>query len=79
MKIRFSENELNFLKSTLFKEKINLDLTLIKEEMTNISDDFADEIRDWALEKQQVVGFDENYELTKEGKILENIIDKLCN
>lgn len=79
MKIRFSENELNFLKSTLFKEKINFDLTVIKEEMINMSDDFADEIRDWALKKQQIIGFDENYELTKEGKILENIIDKLCN
>ncbi len=36
-----------------------------------------DELRDWASNKLQVVGFDMNYSLTEEGKILESLIDKL--
>ena len=40
-----------------------------------ISEEKADEIRDWAGEKQQQVGFDINYELNKEGKLLDELID----
>lgn len=35
----------------------------------------AEEIREWALDKQPLIGFDEKYELTKEGVLLEKIID----
>lgn len=79
MKIKFSKNELIFLKDTFFKEKIHFYVTIIEGETINIENSFADEVRDWALEEQQKIGFDENYELTKEGKILENIINKLYN
>jgi len=40
-----------------------------------IDDDTADQIRDCVGEELQRVGFDENYELTPEGIILENLID----
>ncbi len=40
-----------------------------------ISEEQADEIRDLCGEQLQVVGFDEKYELTSEGKILESLID----
>lgn len=35
----------------------------------------ADEIRDWASDELQRKGFDINYELTPEGKMLEELID----
>jgi hypothetical protein len=41
-----------------------------------ISEDQADEIRDLCGEELQLVGFDEKYDLTSEGKILESLIDK---
>lgn len=42
----------------------------------NISEDQADEIRDLCGEQLQLIGFDENYGLTPEGKILEDLVDK---
>ncbi|AMA49765.1 hypothetical protein [Flavobacterium covae] len=79
MKVKFSKDELNLLKNNFFKDKTNYDFAVKESEIINIDNSFADEIRDWALEEQQLIGFDEDYELTQEGKILENIIDKLCN
>lgn len=42
-----------------------------------VSEDIADEIRDWAGERLQKVGFDVNYNLTDDGVILEQIVDLL--
>lgn len=44
--------------------------------MLNISEDQADEIRDLCGEQLQLVGFDEKYDLTLEGKLLEDLVDK---
>ncbi|NGX46973.1 MAG: hypothetical protein K1000chlam3_00342 [Chlamydiae bacterium] len=41
-----------------------------------ISEDSADLLRDFFIARQQEIGFNINYELTKEGKILEHLIDK---
>lgn len=41
----------------------------------NISSDVIDEIRDLCSEMLQIVGFNKNYELTEQGKILEELID----
>jgi len=53
-------------------------LTERKEDsyLINISEDEADEIRDLCGEQLQLVGFDEKYEPTPEGKILEDLVDK---
>jgi len=42
----------------------------------NISEDEAETIRDICIEKLQQSGFDEDYNLTEEGHIIENLIDK---
>lgn len=42
-----------------------------------VSDDDADLIRDYCGDQLQKIGFDENYDPTKEGRILESLIDKL--
>lgn len=43
--------------------------------LIDISEESADKIRDWALDSQIQIGFDANYMLTSEGKLLENLID----
>jgi hypothetical protein len=42
----------------------------------NVSEDQADEMRDLCSEQLQISGFDKNYALTPEGKILESLLDK---
>lgn len=42
----------------------------------NITEDQADEIRDLCGEQLQLVGFDEKYDPTSEGKLLEDLVDK---
>ncbi len=44
--------------------------------LLNISEDEADQLRDLFSDQLQVVGFDENDNLTKEGQMIENLIDK---
>ena len=44
--------------------------------VVNISEDQADEIRDLCGDQLQLVGFDEKYDPTSEGKILEDLVDK---
>ena len=44
--------------------------------VVNISEGQADEIRDLCGDQLQLVGFDEKYAPTPEGKILEDLVDK---
>ena len=43
----------------------------------SLSDDDADELRDRCGDRLQTQGFDEDYSTTEEGRILEELIDKL--
>jgi hypothetical protein len=61
----------NKYKMLVVSGEYNKDKYLIK-----ISGNQADKIRDLCGEQLQVAGFDEKYELTKEGEILESLIDK---
>jgi hypothetical protein len=78
MKIKISIEEKNYLKLTLLRESRKF-RNVFKDEtnIIDIDEDLIDEIRDWASDKLQVVGFDMNYNLTEEGKTLESLIDKL--
>lgn len=42
-----------------------------------LDDEEADQLRELCMDRLQVVGFDEDYHLTTEGKRLEDLIDKL--
>jgi hypothetical protein len=44
--------------------------------LLEITEDQADEIRDLCGEQLQIVGFNERYEATSEGEILESLVDK---
>lgn len=46
--------------------------TLVK---ISIDEKEADDIREWALNELEFSGFDENYELSKNGQILERLVD----
>ena len=73
MKVKLKKEELEYLKSTFFFDSVDdLGNTYI-----DLSENYIDEIRDWASERQQMIGFDEDYNLNDEGKLLESIIDKL--
>ena len=59
------------LRETLFSAQQTKDIYLV-----NISEEQAEEIRELCGEELQIAGFDEKYELTPEGEILESLIDK---
>lgn len=81
LKIELSRNEYTYLCQAPFLEDKYRKLLFSIEQHDSkyslkISEDQADEIRDLCGERLQVVGFDEKYELSQEGKILESLIDK---
>lgn len=43
----------------------------------DVSDDIVENLHDWAMEELQKNGFDVNYDLTHEGKILQELVDAL--
>lgn len=81
MKFKLNNNQLDYLKYSLTEEQIILKLKLkeFRREsqfvVIEIDKKTADEIRDWASVELQRKGFNLNYELTPEGKILEELID----
>ena len=64
----------NFIQLQSFKEKIEVE-GLNNIVILKMNEDNADLIREWALDRLEYIGFDENSELTNDGVILEEIID----
>lgn len=81
MIIKLSKNQFDYLNYCLSEghEVLISKLKFIKKENSfvfiDIDEAVATDIRDWAMNKQVQAGFDINYELTPEGKILEELID----
>ena len=79
IKIKLNKNEYQYLHKINFISDNYIVIFNFKEKdflILECSEDQADDIRDKCSEKLQLVGFDEKYELTPEGKILEDLIDK---
>jgi hypothetical protein len=80
MRINLSEKQYEYLHAHI-PENLKHLTNLFKEESVNtgstvdVQEDIANEIRDWAMERQQKVGFDINYRLTSEGQLLQELID----
>jgi len=75
--IRLSRDDVLFMLTML---QLTPDLSQVLKAISEggeIPDDQADELRDCCTDRLDEVGFDENYELTAEGKKLEQLIDKL--
>ncbi|WP_425637962.1 hypothetical protein ACPUEN_00920 [Algoriphagus yeomjeoni] len=80
MIVKLNRNQYDYLDYSLSEQQPDLKLKLQnrKEDkfvFVEVDEDVADEIRDWAGEELQKKGFDLDYELTSEGKILEELID----
>ncbi len=80
MIIKLNKNQFDYLSNSLSeKTLLRLKLKQVGKEnqivIMEIEENFADEIRDWASDELQKKGFDLNYELTSEGKLLEELID----
>lgn len=78
--VKLNKNQFDYLSDALSEEQEVLRLKLdIRDEghsiIIEVDEDTADEIRDWASLELQKKGFDINYELTNDGKILEELID----
>jgi hypothetical protein len=81
LKIELNRSEYNYLCQASFLENKYRKLLFSSEQHDDkyslkILEDQADEIRDLCGERLQIAGFDEKYELTPEGKILESLVDK---
>ncbi|MCI0382230.1 MAG: hypothetical protein L0207_04165 [Chlamydiae bacterium] len=79
--VELTKNEYDYLCRASFLPSWLKELLISIEKHKNkyllkISENQADRIRDLFGEQLQLVGFDEKYELTLEGKILESLIDK---
>lgn len=82
IKIELNRNEYNYLCQASFLEDKHKKLLFSSQQQDDkyalkISEGQADEIRDLCGERLQIAGFNERYELTPEGKILESLVDKL--
>ena len=80
--IKLNKNEYNYLCRALFLKDEFRKLLFSSEQLNStyvlkISENHADAIRDLCGEQLQIAGFDEKYELTSEGRILESLVDKL--
>jgi hypothetical protein len=80
-KIKLSKSEYTYLCQVNFVQKRHREILFSAQQIggdhwINISEEQANEIRDLCGEQLQMAGFDEKYELTAEGKILECLIDK---
>ena len=79
--IKLNQNEYSYLcKASFLPDRLRQLFFLTEREenayLLNISEDQADEIRDLCGEQLQLVGFDEKYDPTPEGKLLEDLVDK---
>ena len=80
--IRLSRDEIDYLNNADFLKPLQID-TLRRAESLNdastilrLSHDLAEEFRDAFTVQLAQVGFDEKYDTTSEGQILENLIDR---
>ncbi|MEO4004067.1 hypothetical protein [Flavobacterium sp. CAU 1735] len=81
MILKLNKDQFDYLNYSLPEEygALKLKLKHIRKEdqfiIIEIDIETANEIRDWAGHELQKKGFDINYELTFEGKLLEKLID----
>ncbi|MHB9148134.1 MAG: hypothetical protein ACYC2U_07115 [Candidatus Amoebophilus sp.] len=78
MKIKLCKNHLEFLKSHLRKDRPDLFEYLNQNVVLSVFeiDDYnADAIHDWLGDQLQLIGFNEDYDLTEKGKVIDEIVD----
>lgn len=84
-KFRLNTNEINYIKNAVFiKEYLKHDLLNSTNKAGDhfeiqISDNQIEDLEAIFSERLQKAGFDRDYQTTEEGKLLENLIDKLSD
>lgn len=80
-RIRVTEIEFKFLMKLLkdhsFENPIDTYTKRGKYIEFAISEDYYCDLSDFLEDQLQIMGFNENYDLTPEGRIIESVIDKL--
>ena len=84
MIIKLKLEEYNYLINNLLSNENDIKSKLKIEERGNkflikADDNTINKIQELSEDHLQIVGFDPDYKLTKEGKILENIIDSITD
>lgn len=79
--IKLNESEFSYIcQATFLPEKLRSLFSKVQKQgasyLLKISENEADQIRDLCGEHLQIVGFDEKYDLTPEGEVLEALVDK---
>jgi hypothetical protein len=82
MKVKLKKDEFDYLNYSLLAGNEDLHSKLQFSTrgsffFVDVSDDIVDDVHDWAMEELQRNGFDINYDLTYEGKILQGLVDTL--
>ena len=72
MRIRLNQDQIKGNTCLMLKLRIDKKENVY---LIEVNDDIADQIRDWANLQLQRKGFDRHYKLTKEGEILDMLID----
>ena len=81
MIIKITQMQKDFLTKKVLQDRMELINEIMKGRLiqgkwqVDISNSVADEMRDLCSEMLQIIGFDEEYVLTKQGEILEELID----
>ncbi|MBJ7449409.1 MAG: hypothetical protein JHC93_03510 [Parachlamydiales bacterium] len=81
--IKLPENEYNYIFFKFLKNNKNYKIQqkFVSDHQNfyilEFDDKEADKVRDLCLDEQQINGYDDDYQLTTEGLILESLIDKL--
>lgn len=76
--VKLCKEELEYLLSSISLSEVSRNqLKSALKNCTGISDDLADDLREKCGERLSAVGFDSKHEPTKEGRLLESLIDKL--
>ena len=85
MIIKMLKSERDYLLENVLVNNVTLTEIIKKAHFANgkfeieIEIELADEIRDLCSERLQIEGFDKDYELTEDGKVLEMLIDTFYN
>ena len=79
-KIVLNKKQYFYLKNFLFEKDDSLNKKIQVEEVSNnfilvVDDDIACDIGEWAMTELLRIGFDIHYELTEEGRILQEIVN----
>ena len=77
MKVRLSSAEREQLMRMRGADGLVFEPTPSGDHVSAIPDDLADDLRERCADELLTTGFDQDYEPTPEGKVLESLIDKL--